>query len=156
VPGAKQFFGGNNACSYGCIGYGDCAVACPENAITVKNGLARVNTRLCIGCGICAGVCPNKIISVEPDVIRQVIMCSNHDKGAVTRKLCTRGCIACRKCERGCPTGAITVVDNLPVIDYDKCIVCGKCAEECPVKCISTANYKGAVTIAQEAQKQAE
>ena len=147
---SKQFFGGKNACSYGCIGFGDCAVACPQNAITIIDGLARVDTTVCTGCGICAGVCPNKIISVEPDVIHQVIMCSNHDKGAVARKLCKNACIACKKCERGCPTGAITVVDNLPIIDYDKCILCGKCAQECPVHCISTADYKGINTLAQE------
>ena len=62
---SKQFFGGKNACSFGCIGYGDCAEACPNDAITIKDGLARIDTRLCTGCGICAGVCPNNIISIE-------------------------------------------------------------------------------------------
>ena len=46
------------------------------------------------------------------------------------------GCIACRKCEKTCPSGAITVCDNLAVIDYDKCTACGMCAEVCPRKCI--------------------
>ncbi len=147
---SKQLLGGKNACSFGCIGFGDCAAVCPNGAITVRDGLARVNTRVCTGCGLCAAACPNRIITIEPDVIHQVIMCSNRDKGAVARKLCKNACIACKKCERGCPTGAIVVTDNLPVIDYGKCILCGKCAQECPVGCISTADYKGVNTLAQE------
>ena len=31
---------------------------------------------------------------------------------------------------------AITVINNNPVIDYDKCTNCGKCKEDCPRKCI--------------------
>ncbi len=46
--------------------------------------------------------------------------------------VCKYGCIACGKCAKTCPSGAITMVDNLPVIDYGKCIKCGKCAEACP------------------------
>ena len=49
-----------------------------------------------------------------------------------------RSCIACGKCARTCPSGAITMQDNLPVINYDKCIKCGKCAEACPRHTIKT------------------
>ena len=45
---------------------------------------------------------------------------------------CENGCIACGKCARTCPAGAITMQDNLPVIDYEVCVNCGKCAEACP------------------------
>ena len=62
--------------------------------------------------------------------------CSNKDKGGVTRKLCTTGCIGCKKCEKTCPQGAITVVDNLAVVDYDKCTGCGACAAACPTGCL--------------------
>lgn len=140
---SKQLFGGKGACSYGCIGYGDCAVACPSDAICIENGLAQVDNRKCTGCGICVGVCPSKIITLERDTIHEVIMCSNLDKGAVTRKKCTRGCIACKKCERECPVKAITVENNLAKIDYDICTACGHCAEVCPVGCISESDYKG-------------
>ena len=47
-----------------------------------------------------------------------------------------RSCIACGKCAKTCPVGAIKMVDNLPVIDYDVCTNCGKCAEACPRKTI--------------------
>ena len=65
-------------------------------------------------------------------------LCSNRDKGAVARKVCTNACIACKKCEKNCPSGAIRVVDNLAVIDYEKCTDCGACIEGCPTHCLVT------------------
>lgn len=144
---AAKLFGGKGVCSYGCIGYGDCANICPEGAICIEKGIARVNTRLCTGCGLCATICPNKIITIEKDTIKTAVLCSNKDKGAVVRKKCTKGCIACRKCEKECPADAIVIDNNLARIDYDKCISCGRCAEVCPVKCISLCDYRGANTV---------
>ena len=100
---------------------------------------------------MCASVCPNKIITVEKDTIKTAVLCSNKDKGAVTRKKCSKGCIACRKCEKECPVQAIVIENNLSKIDYDKCISCGKCAEVCPVKCISLCSYSGINTLKEEA-----
>ena len=45
---AKQLFGGPKECIYGCIGLGDCAKACPQNAISVVDGVARIDEELCI------------------------------------------------------------------------------------------------------------
>jgi ferredoxin len=64
------------------------------------------------------------------------VNCSNHDKGALTRKMCSNGCIGCTKCVRTCPNGAISMDNNLAVIDYEKCTNCGACAEACPVGAI--------------------
>ncbi|MGM9522335.1 MAG: RnfABCDGE type electron transport complex subunit B [Oscillospiraceae bacterium] len=141
---AKLLFGGKGACSFGCIGLGDCAKVCPEHAITVIDGLARVNFSRCIGCGMCTRTCPNGIITLMPDVECMLVGCSNKEKGAATRKECSKGCIGCHKCEKECPQGAITVVDNLSRIDYDKCVDCGHCAEVCPVGCIHVSNFSGA------------
>ena len=140
---AKMMNAGDGACDWGCLGYGDCADVCPEDAICVTDGVARVDVRKCIGCGLCARTCPNHLITLFPDVEKTVIMCSNHDKGAETRKACSNGCIACKKCENSCPSGAIKVVDNLATIDYDKCDGCGVCAGVCPVKCIKIADFSG-------------
>lgn len=140
---AAKLFGGKGVCSYGCIGFGDCANACPSDAICMEKGIARVDPRKCTGCGLCTTVCPNKIITTERDTIKTVVLCSSKDKGAVTRKKCSRGCIACKKCERECPVQAITVENNISRIDYEKCIDCGHCAEVCPVKCISLCDYSG-------------
>lgn len=139
----KMLYGGDGLCTYGCIGRGDCARVCPEGAICLKDGIARVDPRICIGCGICAKNCPNGIISMMPDVNRAVISCSNTEKGAVARKKCKNACIGCGKCERTCPSGAISVKNNLAEIDYSKCTACGKCSEVCPVGCIRMAETSG-------------
>lgn len=140
---AKLLFGGTGKCTFGCMGLGDCAEVCPQDAICLENGIAHVNTRLCIGCGMCASVCPNKLISIMPDVEKVLVTCSNTEKGAITRKACSHGCIACKKCEKECPVGAVTVVNNLAQIDYDKCTNCGHCAQVCPTHCIMIGDFSG-------------
>ena len=140
---AKMIHGGDGMCTYGCLGRGDCAAACPHDAICMDNGIARVDFRKCIGCGVCVKSCPNQLIHMMPDIKRQVISCHNKQKGAVARKLCTNACIACGKCQKVCPSDAIAVVNNIARIDYAKCTVCGKCAEVCPVGCIREADYSG-------------
>jgi Na+-translocating ferredoxin:NAD+ oxidoreductase RNF subunit RnfB len=140
---SKLLYGGKNACAIGCLGLGDCAKVCPNGAICIENGLARVNTRLCTGCGLCAKVCPNHIIYTESDKITTIVTCCSTERGVLTRKKCTHGCIACKKCVRECPEQAIEVVNNFAVIDYAKCSGCGKCAEVCTTKCITQASFLG-------------
>ena len=138
---ANLLYHGDKECKYACLGYGDCAAACPQNAITVEDNVARVDPQKCVGCGICVHTCPNHLINLVKDTTRVVVECSNHEKGAITRKQCSNGCIGCMKCEKTCPTGAIKVVDNLAVINYELCINCGECAKVCPVKCIHEGNF---------------
>ncbi len=133
---AAMLYGGPDACSYGCLGCGDCAAVCPVEAICLKDGIARVDRRVCIGCGLCIKACPKGIISLMPDIRHTAVLCSNKDKGAVARKACKNACIGCKKCELNCPEKAITVVDNRAVIDYDKCTSCGICIEGCPTHCL--------------------
>ena len=132
-------------CKFGCLGYGTCVRACKHGALKIRNGIAVVDEDLCIGCMRCAKVCPRHlIISVEPG--REVVIpCASHAKGAVTNRVCTFGCIGCGLCKKICPEGAITVVDNLATIDYEKCKHCGLCATVCPKKLIkySEMEYLG-------------
>ncbi|MBE3120132.1 MAG: 4Fe-4S binding protein [Candidatus Atribacteria bacterium] len=47
-----------------CAGCGQCAEACPYQAIELEQGLAKVNGYLCKGCGTCAAACPNKAVTL--------------------------------------------------------------------------------------------
>lgn len=138
---ANMAYQGDKFCTFACLGYGDCAAACPQKAIHVDNGVAKVDVSSCIGCGICVRNCPNHIIKLIDRTSAVAVTCSNHDKGAVTRKACTNGCIGCGKCEKTCAHDAIKVVNNLAVIDYEKCVGCGECAKACPIGCIIEQSF---------------
>ena len=124
------------------MGFGDCVAACKFDAIQVVNGVALVNMEKCTGCGACTKACPKSIIHMIPDDVNPVVLCQNTDKGAQTRKVCSTGCIGCMKCTKFCPTNAISVSNNLAVIDQDLCIACMQCADECPVNAIQLPNLR--------------
>lgn len=140
---AKTMYGGEGKCNFGCIGLGDCAKVCPQNAICIENGIAHVDARKCIGCGLCVRTCPKGLIGLMADVESVLVTCNNKEKGAAARQKCTNACIGCKKCEKNCPTGAIKVVDNLATIDYSLCTKCEECAKNCPVGCILISDFNG-------------
>ena len=64
------------------------------------------------------------------------VACSNECRGKEVKDICSAGCLGCTLCAKSCPSGAITMVNNLPRIDYSKCTGCLVCASKCPTKCI--------------------
>lgn len=135
---AKQLYGGDNACEYGCIGLGDCRKFCPFDAITMQNGFPYVNESLCRGCGVCAQACPKQLITLEPAGHIAAVRCHNRDKGAAAVKVCKASCIGCGLCAKTCPQEAISIVDFCAIVDSSKCIGCGQCKNVCK---------RGAVTL---------
>ncbi|MFH1387644.1 MAG: RnfABCDGE type electron transport complex subunit B [bacterium] len=137
--GASLIDNGGLLCSYGCMGYGDCACICPFNAIKMVDGLPVIDPEKCTACGKCIKNCPKKIIALKPYDFKAVVACSSRDRGAETRKNCPVGCIACKICEKAVPE-VFKVTDNLAVIDHDKKgIDCSAAIEKCPTKCIVKA-----------------
>ncbi|AKJ64419.1 RnfABCDGE type electron transport complex subunit B [Kiritimatiella glycovorans] len=117
---SANLVGGVQACTYGCLGFGDCERSCPFDAIHVIDGLARVDYEKCTGCGACARVCPRNIIHMIPFKSERVMVvaCSNHDPGKYVRQVCKVGCIGCGMCAR--KSDLFRVEDNLAHIDYDQ------------------------------------
>ena len=129
---ASRLLGGYMSCQYGCLGFGNCVKKCPQNAISIQNGVAVVDRETCVGCGICQDICPKGVIEMIPKDSTVLVSCSSKDPGARTRVACNVGCIGCKVCEKNCPEGAIQVNGNVAVIDYEKCTACGTCTEKCP------------------------
>ena len=132
----KRFYGGNGLCRYGCIGLGDCAAVCDNDAIKLENGVARIIPSLCGACGQCEKVCPNQLITIKPLAKHIDVLCSSAANGKETKLSCKNGCIGCKICEKKCPEGAVKVENFHASIDYDKCTNCGTCMDACPVKAI--------------------
>ena len=141
---ASMFYGGGWACTFGCMGLGDCEAACDFNAIKVFNGVAVVDRENCVGCKACANACPKHIIDMVPKSKLVYVACNSKDKGAVTRKKCSSGCIGCMKCQKTCKFEAISVENGLAKVDYEKCKNCGLCVKECPTGAIITLRKKKA------------
>lgn len=133
---ANRFYNGSEACTHGCLGFGDCMKVCPQNAIKIENRLAKVDRNLCVGCGLCIKACPDKLIDLIPEKNIVAVFCSSTDFGKITKSICKTGCIGCKICEKKCPNSAISVTDNLAKIDYSKCTSCGICIDSCPVHAI--------------------
>ena len=127
-----SLLGGNKVCKYACLGCGDCKNVCPEGAIDVEGKLAKVDPDKCINCGACILACPKHIIERIPAKAPVYVACYSHCRAKEVMDACKVGCIGCGACARKCPHGAITMVDNLPVFDYDKCTGCKTCVAVCP------------------------
>jgi len=137
---------GETGCGYGCLGCGDCVATCQFDAIhmNAETGLPEVDDDKCTACGACVKACPRNIIELRkkgPKNRRVYVQCVNKDKGAIARKACEVACIACGKCEKVCEFGAISIVNNLSYIDFDKCKLCTKCVDVCPTHAIVKVNF---------------
>lgn len=134
--GANLACGGPLSCAYACLGFGDCARACPFNAITMENGSPVIDPSTCVGCGTCVRVCPKKTIELIPLKARVWSPCSTKDTGKQVKDVCRAGCISCKMCVKVCPAKAVSMEDNLVHVDHTKCIEYGpECKEVCVEKC---------------------
>lgn len=139
--GAALVAGGDKACEYSCLGYGDCVAACPFGAVHVVEGrLAEVDAGKCVGCGVCITACPRGVLQLVAASQPVHSTCSAHLGGKVVRDACDAGCIGCGKCGRACKFGAVRMVDSLPEFDFAKCRGCMQCVDACPTGAIMASD----------------
>ncbi len=151
---ANRLAGGMKECLYGCLGFGSCVKKCVFDAISVKNGIAVVDPEKCRNCGTCIKECPRGIIKSVPYNTKVSVVCNSKAKGKETRSACEVGCIGCGICAKNCESGAITIGNNLAVVDASKCTNCGVCVEKCPRKIIKPYRSQPEIQMTKEALKQ--
>ncbi|MGB8951884.1 MAG: RnfABCDGE type electron transport complex subunit B [Candidatus Aminicenantales bacterium] len=134
----SNLIGGNKQCSYGCLGLGDCVLACPFDALFMgEDALPHVRKDLCTACGKCVEACPRNIMELHPTSTEILVFCRSLDRGPTARKVCDNACIACGICSRACPEGII-IENYLAKIVDDKKITPEKIPEieKCPTGAI--------------------
>jgi electron transport complex protein RnfB len=134
---AAKLLGSPDACSYSCIGLGDCMRACPFDAMYMAHGMVHVITEKCTACGTCVSTCPNHVMQIVPQAARVMVLCSSLDKGKAVSEVCEVGCISCMKCVKECPAKCIALEGGKIHIDHTACLAYGSscqevCAEKCP------------------------
>lgn len=119
---ADFVFGGGMDCEYGCIGFGDCVVVCPFDALHMEKGLPRVDLEKCTGCGKCVEACPRDLIEMVEKKYEKIyyVACNSNDDGPRVRQICGVGCIACGICDKLSQGKLFKVTDNLARADYSK------------------------------------
>lgn len=131
--------GGLQACTSGCLGFGDCFTACRYDAIKMVDGLPIIDYEKCTNCGACSTACPRNIIDRVPfsSDTMFAVACSNRDPGRAMKTICKVGCIACGACAKA--AGEIFEVrDNLAELNYDAYENADPdaAAQKCPTKVI--------------------
>lgn len=117
---AQNIANGGKACTYGCLGFGSCARACPFGAIEItEKHIAVVHTDICKGCGKCIATCPRHIIKLVPASVQNHVLCSNPESFKLKKTACKAGCTGCKKCAKSCEEGQITFNGFLASINYD-------------------------------------
>ena len=128
--------GGGKGCLWGCLGHGDCQVACTFDAIEMNSHhLPVVDESRCTACGDCVTACPKDLFSLELQSQRLWVACRSQAAGDEILDDCQVACTACGRCAMDAPE-VINMAGNLPLIDYSGGTVTAKATERCPTGAI--------------------
>ena len=135
---------GGKGCSWGCLGLGDCEVACTFDAIHMNlNGLPQVDPDKCTACPDCTEACPRDLFEVVPISHKLYVQCNSPLAGEAATVLCDTACDACGKCVADAEPGLIHMENNLPVVDYNTGIAATpKAVYRCATDSIKWIEYK--------------
>ncbi|SKA82497.1 4Fe-4S dicluster domain-containing protein [Desulfobaculum bizertense] len=93
-----------------------CAKACPENAISFKNGSVQIESELCVGCKLCMYVCPFGAMRVAPRPENEAQQGQGNLEVADKLPYVAQKCDLCTQRENGpacvqvCPAQALQLV----------------------------------------------
>jgi Na+-translocating ferredoxin:NAD+ oxidoreductase RNF subunit RnfB len=125
--------GGGLECTWGCLGLGDCEVACTFDAIVMNAlRLPAVDVEACTACGDCVDACPRDLFELMPLTHNLIVQCKAPLAADDARRLCKVACDACGRCAQDAAPGLIRMEGNLPVIDY---AAGGPAAPEATLRC---------------------
>ncbi|RZS96507.1 RnfABCDGE type electron transport complex subunit B [Cecembia calidifontis] len=151
--GEALIAGGGKGCSWGCLGHGDCEKVCDFDAIKMNAfGIPVVDESKCTACGDCVEVCPKDLFSLHPVSHRLWVACKSLEAGDAVLEDCEVGCTACGKCAMDAPN-LISMVNNLPLIDYSKNHQTQVPIQRCPTGAIVWLESSGEVVKGAEAKK---
>lgn len=118
--GESVVTGGPKACSWGCLGLGDCEVACDFDAIYMNDdGLPVVIADKCVACNDCVEACPKGLFQLMPVGQKLIVQCKSLLEGDLALNKCSVACTACGRCVADSAPGLISIQNNLAVINYE-------------------------------------
>jgi len=118
--GESVVTGGTKACSWGCLGLGDCMEVCDFNAISMnENGLPVVDPSLCTACNDCVEICPKDLFVIMPADQKLIVQCKSLLEGDLAKSKCSVACTACGRCVMDAAPGLIEIRNNLAVVNYE-------------------------------------
>lgn len=113
--------GGGKGCTWGCVGLGDCAVACTFDAIRMsEQGLPLVDVETCTACNDCVVACPLGLFAILPTDHHLIVQCRSLLEGESATSLCSVACNACGRCVVDAAPGLVSMRGGLAVIDYER------------------------------------
>jgi Fe-S-cluster-containing hydrogenase component 2 len=135
---AAAVTGGGKGCTWGCLGYADCAVVCDFDAIEMSpNALPVVDVEKCTACGDCVDACPLDLFVLMPEDHHLLVQCKSLLQGEAAEAVCSVACNACGRCALDAEGGLITMISGLAVVDYEKIEMENpKAVERCPTGAI--------------------
>jgi ferredoxin len=152
--GASLISGGGKSCFWGCLGYGDCEVVCDFDAIVMNEfGLPVVDVDKCTACGDCVEVCPKDLFSLQPISNQLWVACKNLEFGDEVLEDCEVACTACGRCAMDAGPRLVTMVHNLPVVNYNNGPQTINPIQRCPTGAIVWLEKDGSVTKGRDAKK---
>ena len=111
-------------CGKACVGCEACVKACQFGALTMENGVPKVDYEKCVGCMACADACPTGAMAADYEARKEAYI--DPDK-----------CVGCTVCAKQCKFDAIEGALKQKHKVLGACTGCGVCAQKCPKKAIT-------------------